>query len=59
MASVKQGVTIKGYQLNNPNAKYKLKYTLSQDITIINGKVVSKYTYSKLITPTTKKYSYN
>lgn len=59
MAKVKQSVTIKGYQLNNLNAKYKLKYTLSQNIQIINGKIITKYTYSKLITPTSNKYSYN
>ena len=59
MAKVKQSVTIKGYQLNNPNAKYRLKYTVLQNIQIIDGKIITKYIYSKLITPATNKYSYN
>ena len=46
-----QGITIKGI---NKNAKYKLKYTISQ---VANNGTI-KYTYSKLILPV-KKYTYS
>ena len=49
--AIKQSVTIRSI---NTNAKYKLKYTISQ--TLENG--IIKYTYSKLISPV-KKYSYS
>ena len=51
-----QGVFIRGV---SDDPKYKLKYTVSQSIQIVNGKIIKKYTYSKIITPANNKYSYN
>lgn len=58
MAKLKQGLVIRTYA-KNQNAKYKLKYSYSISQIINAQQIINKYTYSKLITPSTKKYSYN
>ena len=53
---IRQGIRLKA---KNKKAKYKLKYTLAQTVKTRKGRQVTKYTYSKDITPKKKKYSYS
>ena len=56
--AAKQGVIIKK-ATNKSNAKYRITYRLNITQTIVNGQVVNKYSYTKVLTPiNNKKYSY-
>lgn len=53
---IRQGIRLKA---KNRKAKYKLKYTLAQTVVANRKRQITKYTYSKDITPKKKKYSYS